>query len=474
MKMILAFASVLALFGGAAEARSGLSSLSDRPGLGSQEQERFEAGVNRAIVQAAVALEQALRQEGGTYREPLEQEGGTFRSTELHAPLERIPLVDDVVQYRFRMRIGPGEHDVIRLHRIVRERAPWRPVRARRGVIMAHGDAWGFEATFMASLATDAIGDEQNLAVFLAANGLDVWGVDFRWTLVPADTADLSFMADWGLDTNLADFEAATTVARFVRLATGSGFSQLQMLAFSSGGQVGWSLLGKEAVRPFRARNIRAYVAVDHHYKTADEAVRQGGCDAAASARDQIDAGTFSTDFAIIRDIGDLAQSAPDDPSPLFSLLSNADLAEFIGADPAGGAIPALHSVGGIVDPDTLETELLHARPEHWFAFLSSVSTYQPLGINRDGGDLLCDEIDSPFDDHLDQVTVPIFYIGSVGGFGAFGLHTTTLVASTDVTSTLIDVTADPVRGYGHNDLFLADDAQAIVWQPILDWLETH
>jgi hypothetical protein len=30
------------------------------------------------------------------------------------------------------------------------------------------------------------------------------------------------------------------------------------------------------------------------------------------------------------------------------------------------------------------------------------------------------------------------------------------------------------VVDYGHADLFLANDAQALVWQPILSWIQAH
>lgn len=389
-------------------------------------------------------------------------------------PIERQPITTDVARYAFDLRVGPAALDLIRVHRVVREHAPWVPARTRRGVMLAHGDAWGFDATFLTSLATPDVDDTQSVAVFLASRGFDVWGLDFRWARVPVETTDLSAFGDWGFSTSLTDLDAALTVARFARLATGSGFSRLHLLGFSRGGQIGWAHLGAEAVGPRYRRHVRGFVVVDIAFKTDDDAVRLEACQAAESIAAQIADGTSFTDFAVVAEIGALARTAPDDPSPFFPSLGNADLAEWIGADVAGGAIAALHSVGGIIDPATLETELLHSRPEHWFAFLETVSPYQPLGINLDGAVMQCDEDDSPYDDHLADIAIPIFYVGSVGGFGSLGLHTTELVASTDVTSLLIDVTPAPEQGYGHNDHFLADSAEALVWQPILTWLEAH
>lgn len=32
----------------------------------------------------------------------------------------------------------------------------------------------------------------------------------------------------------------------------------------------------------------------------------------------------------------------------------------------------------------------------------------------------------------------------------------------------------DRIADFGHADLFQADDAETLVWEPILEWLETH
>lgn len=169
-----------------------------------------------------------------------------FQATDLKT-IERTVLVDDIAWYRVDLRVGPGPHDTIRLHRIVREQAPWHPIAAPRGVFLTHGDGWGFNATFLGNLAAPGIDADQNLPVYLAKADVDVWGLDFRWALVPAGTTDLSFMADWGFDTSLADLDLALTTARWTRLATGSGFSRLHLLGYSRGGR-------DRRPRPGRAR----------------------------------------------------------------------------------------------------------------------------------------------------------------------------------------------------------------------------
>src|SRR5262245_5364788 len=60
------------------------------------------------------------------------------------ANFERQALTADVFEYSVDVRVGPAEHDVIGLHRVVRESAPYRAVQTSKAVMMVHGDAWGF------------------------------------------------------------------------------------------------------------------------------------------------------------------------------------------------------------------------------------------------------------------------------------------------------------------------------------------
>jgi hypothetical protein len=89
---------------------------------------------------------------------------------------------------------------------------------------------------------------------------------------------------------------------------------------------------------------------------------------------------------------------------------------------------------------------------------------------------IVCDEEDSPLDDFLSEVTVPMFYIGAAGGFGAFGEHTTTLTGSADVTTLVVSLEppAQQPIDFGHSDIFQADNALQLVWKSLLKWLKDH
>jgi hypothetical protein len=136
---------------------------------------------------------------------------------------ERRVLTGNIAEYSFRVRVGTGPYDVIGVHRVVRETAPFVPSRPAQAVFLAHGDIWGFRAAFLTAVDSPALPDDQALPVFLARNGVDVWGIDFRWSLVPGDLTDYSFMADWGIATDARDLGVALGLARLTRGLTGAG-----------------------------------------------------------------------------------------------------------------------------------------------------------------------------------------------------------------------------------------------------------
>src|SRR5688572_19315740 len=132
----------------------------------------------------------------------------------------RRQLAGNIIEYNFRIPVGTGQYDFIGIHRVVKERAPWRPVRTSRALMMAHGDIWGFRAAFLTP-------PNRNLPVFLASNGIDVWGIDFGWSLAPSSTTDFSFMRNWGIERDARDLGVALAIARGIRFATNEGAGKM-------------------------------------------------------------------------------------------------------------------------------------------------------------------------------------------------------------------------------------------------------
>jgi hypothetical protein len=398
----------------------------------------------------------------------------------LVSPIQRRSLTPDVAEYFFTLRVGPGPHDKIGLHRVVKETAPNAPVAAEQAVMLAHGDIWNFRAAFLTGA--------RPFPVFLAEQGIDVWGIDYRWTLVPASETDLSFMKDWGLDQDAHDLGAALAVARIARALTGSGYGKLFLLGWSRGGDIGYAYLNDETrLRPGR-RQVRGFIPVDIYLKTDVAQLRAAACQRQQNTEAAIAAGNFANPSGgLIAALGALAAADPNGSSilngPPFNLPSftNRQAGLLVGEETffflAGlEPTPFYHFTGGSFDAQQKPAGLLYSNDADLFAFEQGSAPFQPNRELADSDAATCGKTSVPFDQHLADIKVPILYVGAGGGFGEYGLYTTTLLGSKDVTVHIVHKVPASQRlaDYGHADLFLANDAHTLVWQPILDWLEAH
>ena len=398
------------------------------------------------------------------------------------AGFNRRVLSGDVVEYTLNLRIGAGRYDVIRLHRVVRESEPNRPVRARESVFLLHGDIWGFRAAFLAD-------PRRNLPVHLAENGVDVWGMDQRWVRVQATTTDFGFMRDWGIAQDIRDLRTALQVARGVRALSGNGLDRMHLLGWSRGGIIGYAYLNFESQLPRGRRNVEGFIPVDIYLKTDDEGFREAACRRSEAQEAAYAAGQYqNASGTLVQTIANLATTDPSGASPIFPGLTNYQAAlltgeaTFVIFPPDQQNVPFYHFTGGTFAEEPapsglpIPTGLTYSPEPTWLALLRGASPFQPTRELADSELLLCDEQDVPWDDHLEDITNPILYVGAGGGFGEYGVYTTTLLGSTDVTTRIVDLQPDAARllDFGHADLFIATDAETLVWDPILDWILTH
>ncbi len=400
--------------------------------------------------------------------------------------VERRVLAGNVVEYSFDLRVGGGEHEIVRLHRVVAEVRPGHPARQAHALFMIHGDIWGFDAAFLNAVASPAVPDAHALPIFLAAQGIDVWGMDFRWVGVSAATADLGFMAGWDLTTDARDTRLAMGLARLVRAASGAGGGPFPLLGWSRGGQIGYAVLGAESQLPRPLRNASGFVAVETFVKTDQPDLVAAACLRLAITQAQQAAGeTAATSGGLLATLGQLAALAGAEPSPIVPGLSNLQVGWLTGSAtfqflPPGGAFaPYYHFAGGTFDALGLPTGLTYQSDAGFFDFLAGAAPLQPLAELVEGDAAACDDPAAPapsFADHLGDIRVPVLYVGAGGGVGDFGTYTTTLLASRDV-STLVVSLEPPERrllDLGHADVFQAAAAPGLFWQPILDWLLVH
>ena len=265
---------------------------------------------------------------------------------------------------------------------------------------------------------------------------------------------------------------------------TGEGHDRIHLLGWSRGGQIGYTYLNAETQVPPGRRNAAGFIPVDIFFKTNVEELRVAACVRQDATEDLIAGGTYESTVGVLAvTVGQLAIAAPDAPSPIIPGLTNRQVALLLGEatftffPPDQQVVPVYHFVGGTFDANGLPTGLLYTEEALWLDFLTQASPFQPQQELADGDAVTCDEDDVPFDDHLGEITVPVLYVGAGGGFGEFGVYSTTLLGSTDVQTLLVDLVPSPAGrlfDFGHADLFNATDAPSLVWQPILDWLQAH
>jgi hypothetical protein len=387
---------------------------------------------------------------------------------------ERRALTSNVAEYTFDVRVGDGPYDSIGVHRVVSESAPGVPAHVAKALFMAPGDIWNFRAAFLTGA--------HPLPLFLAEHGVDVWGIDYRWTRVPVSAADTSFMATWGIAQDASDLDFAMSVARHARAITGSGFGKLALLGWSRGGQIGYAALDAETQLPPGQRNVEGFIPVDIYLKTDVPQLKAFACQRQQNSEATIAAGGFANPIGgLAALLGQLAIADPGGASPAVPGLTNRQAALLVGEATfalQGGLEPTpfYHFTGGIFDGSGNPAGLLYSNEPDLFHFEAAASPLQPNRELADADAATCEATNVLFDDHLASITVPVLYIGAGGGFGEFGIYTTTLLGSTDVTTHVVHkVPADQrLFDYGHADLFLANDAEQLVWQPLLQWLQAH
>ena len=420
---------------------------------------------------------------GGTH---LEQGCGADLDEELCSlgSSERRHLFEDIFEYSYRVRVGPGVYDFITLHRVVRESSPGVPLRTPRSVFLVHGDVWGFRGAFLGSMASEAVPRQQSFALFLARRGVDVWGIDLRWVNVPQATTDFAFMKEWNLGLHARDVGLGMKLARATRASGGSGNGRMVLLGWSRGATVSYAWLNAETQLPAEQRQVSGFIPVDMAYKLApeDAALRQAACQSHATLSQYQAAGLYEGGAVglTLQGAGALALYQADMSSSLLPGFTNRQAALLFGsatfALQSPAIIPAYHFVGGQFDARGVPTMLSWTRERFFFDTLLQASPYQSLGEQVDTTAMWCGSVDVPHDDHLSAVSVPVLYVGGTGGTGRYGLHSLSLLGSQDVSSLVVRRFSHEARvmDYGHADLFLADDAEASVWLPIQRWLERH
>jgi hypothetical protein len=393
--------------------------------------------------------------------------------------ITRERVAGDVYHYSFDLRVGDSPNAVLRLHRVVRERAPWLPRPTSGGVMMMHGDFSTFPTNFAPTLGNPA-SPAPGLAPWLAARGIDVWGFDRRWTH-PAPDGDVSDFADMGVAQELGDVRTALVAARALRIASASGGDRLTLIGFSHGAELAYLAASDDAKRVPAARNVKGLVPIDIYtnLSPADEDLRQFACANAAFDQELLGMGFYDSDNSFIIAAGSLAASDPDGASPLFDNRTNRQASLILAAKTWALGVaftPVYHLMGGYVPPAGPPTGLRYTSETATNAWFAGAPFHESFPEAADFDAIMCGDAPLPVDYDPARIDVPLFYIGAAGGFGDHGLYTTTLVGSSDVSTLVVRrlPADDEIEDFGHADLLFADDAPDLVWSPLLSWLARH
>ena len=115
----------------------------------------------------------------------------------------------------------------------------------------------------------------------MAKNGIDVWGIDWRWATIPFDPANpmanapIPDTGDPGIThlntkTHLDDFETTLKIARQTRELTGQGKDKVYVTGWSRGAYMTISLACRQAGYSPESRDIAGIIPIDFCYNSDD------------------------------------------------------------------------------------------------------------------------------------------------------------------------------------------------------------
>jgi hypothetical protein len=382
--------------------------------------------------------------------------------------MERMDLGGGIAHYIIHLPLGPGTYDVVRLHRVVKEEEAYQPVRTMGNVFMVHGAVQDFEDIFLVGGAGEINGGTSS-PYYLAEKGIDVWGLDLAWNLVPLECEDFAFMEGWGVDHDIDHCLKAMSVARLVRGLTGQGYGKINLLGFSYGVALAYGGAGLETQLAPICRDISGIIPVDSEFKFGpeEEAQRLENCAEAAATLAELEQGVYEFPWGTqFHALAGLALNDPDGPSPIpdFSGMTNSQATLAV----LTMTSPHWHFLGG-----TLEG-LLYTDFQRFLRMGVAITPYMPKQTAYEYSACHCDSAayEVAFDDHLEDIAVPIFYLGAGGGARSGNWVARNRTASKDVHSHIVSIEgAGQAVDYGHADLWLGKDAATLVWSELYTWL---
>ena len=385
--------------------------------------------------------------------------------------VSREQLPHNVAYYRALVKVGPGDYDVIAISRLVREWKPGFPVHTVGSFFFIHGSNATFNRTMV--FHGNAMG------TFLSDRNIDVWGIDLRNVQIPAVVTDLSFARDWGFNIQVPDVLLATRIARIARAITLQGMGGIIVGGHSAGAALTYAVANAEATLTKANRDIAGIVPIDMVYKLPPDAADQAGfsCYLSQTYRNFAQKGIYFFDNRGSHAWATLAQTDPNGTSPFNPTLTNLQFALGNAGSLSFAPYYPYHSFAVVRNDAGLAVAGRYTSTSDILDKIANSPLYPiPNAMTADFFAISCPAMDTPYDDNLDKINVPVFYIGNAGGFGTIAAYTTQLLGSHDITKMMIQLQPDgnAESDFGHSDPFTAEEAPQLIWQPVHQWILKH
>ncbi|MBK8492224.1 MAG: hypothetical protein IPL49_15415 [Saprospirales bacterium] len=387
---------------------------------------------------------------------------------------KREVVTGDIVHYSFEVQIGTNQYDKIGIHRVVKESTAGQPLVTENAFFYQHGDLKNFVGMMLPATYSPSMADDFGLAIYLAQNGVDVWGADMAWCFVPAEGTDFGWFKDYGINKAARDTRTAMAIARIARYLTGNELAKMNMAGYSSGVATAVGALDLETQLDPDEQHIKGFVSIDLAFKTDLPNLLLAWDEQFTLSQEPYDQGTYEIYLGFTL-VGSLAESDPNGDSPIFPGMTNLQVALFFGCGNAFVHIPFHFWAADWVDDFPATPK--YTTQEQILDFMKAAIEYQPHRFYLDYFILMgAYSMDSPYDDHLAQVKVPVLNIGAGGGFSETSKYGIARLGSTDVTHLIpsLEAPGDELIDFGHVDIFTGYNAKEMMWEGLLGWLEGH
>jgi len=119
---------------------------------------------------------------------------------------------------------------------------------------------------------------------------------------------------------------------------------------------------------------------------------------------------------------------------------------------------------------------LQYTNVDLWVDFMIQAPPFFANAFSRDEYISSCGAEFAPWTDQLGDVALPVLYVSAAGGFGLVYANTLEGMVSADISTLTIQLHPDEEveLEFAHIDLFTADNAPQLVWQPIQQWIMSN